>query len=252
MKGPLAGKTALVTGAARGIGRACALELATQGADVVLNDLANDEMLRSLAADIQKMGRRTHMACADVADPDAVMRMFARMAEDFGPINILVNNAAWSTRRPFLETPLEEARRAMEVSFWGSFYCSRLAAEQMANHNGGSIVMISSVHAVRPYPNAAAYNAAKAALDHLAASMALELAPHRIRVNVVAPGWIDTPGERGHNTEQQIQAREPGLPLGRLGKAEEVASAVAYLCSPNAAYVTGSTLRVDGGFALRF
>lgn len=112
--------------------------------------------------------------------------------------------------------------------------------------------MIGSIHAERPYPNASAYNMAKAGVRHLAASLALELAPHSIRVNTIEPGWIDTPGERLHNTEAEISERGLALPMRRLGTVEEIAQAVAFLCSDAASYITGSTLRVDGGFALKF
>ena len=251
MSEDLAGKIALVTGAACGIGRACALKLAAQGADLILNDLGDSVDSASLIAQIESMGRKALWQSADVADPNAVETMFAMALARIGPVDLLVNNAAWSTRKPFLELTTEEARRTFDVSFWGGFDCTQHAARQMAGR-GGSIVMISSVHAFRPYPNAAAYNAAKAALNHLVSSLALELAPQNIRVNAVEPGWIDTPGERSHNTDAHIEATKSSLPLGRLGTAAEVASAVAYLCSSGASYITGSTLRVDGGFSLRF
>jgi len=241
----------MVTGASRGIGRACALLLAHRGADLVLNDLSVDDDLNSLAAEMRQLGRHAHIACADVANAAAVEAMLSASHDALGPLDILINNAGWSVRKPFLEMPLKEARRTMDVSFWGSVYCSRAAAQQMLGR-GGTIVMVSSVHAFRPYPNAYAYNAAKAALNHFAASLALELAPHRIRVNTVEPGWTDTPGERVHNTVEQIEERGQGLPMTRLARPEEVANAVAYLCSEEASYVTGSTLRVDGGFSLRF
>lgn len=252
MSESLTGKVAVVTGAARGIGRACALRLAAEGANVILNDCAHSGELNSLAAVIEASERRALICQTDVSDASATKAMFSSVQDSFGRLDILINNAARSVRKPFLELPLEEAKRTFDVTFWGSFQCAQEAAKLMTRSGGGSIVMVSSVHAERPYPNAAPYNAAKAALNHLSASLALELAPHRIRVNAIEPGWIDTPGERLHNTEEQIEERKQTLPMGRLGTVEEIADAVAYLCSENASYITGSTLRVDGGFALRF
>lgn len=135
---------------------------------------------------------------------------------------------------------------------WGAFHASQLAARQMVKQGeGGSIVMISSVHAYRPYPLSTAYNAAKAGLNHMAFTWAVELAAHRIRVNVIEPGWIDTPGERKYFSEEEIRERGKQLLLGRLGTPEEIAKGVAFLVSDEtASYVTGTRLRIDGGYVL--
>ncbi len=122
----------------------------------------------------------------------------------------------------------------------------------MAAQDGGAIIIIRLVHGSRPYPNASAYNGAKAAITHMAASWALKLAPQHLRVNIIEPGWIDTPGERNFNPEDAIVIAGARLPLGRLGQADEVAKAVAFLASDDASYITGATLRVDGGFFLRY
>ncbi|MEO7652805.1 MAG: SDR family oxidoreductase, partial [Bryobacteraceae bacterium] len=125
------------------------------------------------------------------------------------------------------------------------------AARQMVKQGtGGNIVVISSVHVERPFANSTAYNAAKAGVDRMARTWALELAPHGIRVNIIEPGWIDTTGERLHSTEEQRREGGRKLPMGRLGTPEEIAKAVAFVVSPNASYMTGSVLRVDGGFVL--
>lgn len=252
MKKSLAGRVAVLTGAARGIGRACAIKLAAAGADLVLNDCAHAAELEELAADLQRQGRRALPVLGDVAATAEMEALFATAEETWGRIDILINNAAWSARKPFLELSPEEAQRTLAVTLWGSFYCSQLAAKRMALQGGGTIVMISSVHAARPYPHAAAYNAAKAGVNHLVASLALELAPMNIQVNAVEPGWIDTPGERVYNTEEQIEKRSHSLPMQRLGTPEEIADAVAFLCSDEARYCTGTILRVDGGFSLKF
>jgi glucose 1-dehydrogenase len=252
MSDNLAGKVALVTGAARGIGRAVAIELAHRGADVVLNDFRNQAEANEVAAIIEKTGRRAHVCLADVGDRSQVQRMFDEALHTFARLDILVNNAAYSVRKPFLELSPEEVERTWAVSLWGVFHCSQLAARLMAEQGGGAIVNISSVHGFRPYPNASAYNGAKAAINHMAASWALELAPQHVRINTVEPGWIDTPGERTHNTEEAITTGASRLPLGRLGLPEEVAKAVAFLVSDDASYITGTTVRVDGGYSLKY
>lgn len=242
----------MITGAARGIGRACSLELVQRGAYVVLNDAAHQEELEELAASIHHLGGQAMVCLSDIADPESTTRMFEQAAQHFGRLDILINNAAVSFRKPFLEQSIAEVDRSWKVTQHGAFLCSQLAAKQMVKQRHGNIVMISSVHAERPYPNASPYNAAKAAINHLTQSIALELAPYGIRVNAIEPGWIDTPGERVHNTESEIQERGSMLPMGRLGRPEEVAKAAAWLCSEDASYVTGAILRVDGGFALKF
>ena len=241
----------MVTGAARGIGRACAVRLAHDGADLVLNDLEASEALRTLSNEIEGMGRRVLLAPADVSDSRALKGVFTEIKAKFGRLDVLVNNAAWSARKPFLEQSEEDMRRTLDVSLWGGIICAQHAARLMLGR-GGSMVMISSVHAERPYPEAALYNAAKAGTNHFALSLANELAEKGIRVNVIEPGWIDTPGERRYNSEEQMVQRQAVLPMKRLGTAAEIASAVAWLCSDEQCYVTGTVLRVDGGFALRF
>lgn len=253
MRESLHGKTALITGAARGIGRATALELAHHGVNLILNDRSADEDLAFVVRESCNLGVRAYPVVEDVSQTRAIERIFTVAREHFNSLDILVNNAAASVRKPFVDLVESEVADTWSVSQWAPMLCSQLAARQMIEQGtGGAIVMVSSVHAERPYPNALPYNAAKAALNHMAASMALELAEHSIRVNSVEPGWIDTPGERKHYTEEEVEKRGRTLPMGRLGKPEEVARAIAFLCSDDASYITGSVLRVDGGFALRF
>jgi glucose 1-dehydrogenase len=161
----------------------------------------------------------------------------------------LVNNAAINIRAPFLETQSADVERVWSVIVAGTFHCTQLAARAMvAQGGGGAVVMVSSVHAERGYANSTAYNGAKAAVNHMARTWAAELAPHRIRVNCVEPGWTDTPGERNFFTEEQIQEQGAKLPWGRLATPDEIASAISYLVQ--AAYITGSVLKVDGGLTL--
>ena len=237
MNKSLAGKVALVTGGARGIGRACVLALAEQGARVASVDLNPSEDALSIIGDISK--RQT--------SEDMVERVVA----EYGRLDILVANAAKSKRAPFLELDPQDAEAVIAVVQMGVYHACQCAARQMAKQGeGGNIVIISSVHALMPFAKSAPYNMAKAAVNHLARSIAAELAPHRIRVNAIEPGWTDTPGERSHFSEETIREEGAKLPLGRLAQPSEIANGVAWLVSDQAAYVTGSILRIDGGIVL--
>ncbi len=244
----LGGKTALITGAARGIGQAVAIELATRGANIALCDL--DDAAVTIAA-VEKLGRRALYGRGDVNDRSEMEAFFGEAAATFPSLDILVNNAAMSIRKPLLDLEVADVEKVWAVTLWGVFHCTQLAARRMvAQGTGGSIVSISSVHAVRGYPLSTAYNGAKAAVNHMSRTWASELAAHRIRVNVIEPGWTDTPGERNFCTEEQLQEEAKKLPFGRLARPEEIAHAVAFLVSDDAAYITGSALRVDGGIIL--
>ena len=249
--GTLKNKVAVVTGASRGIGRAVALELARLGADVTVNARSHPEEGIEVVREIERLGQRAILFQGDVADRAQDVRMIEETVRVLGRVDILVNNAAYSIRKPLLELDVEDVEKTWGVTLWGVFHCSQLAARQMVKQGqGGNIVNISSVHAYRPYPNSTAYNGAKAAINHMAATWAVELACHGIRVNTIEPGWIDTPGERRFFSEDQIRESGKKLLMGRLGRADEIAKGVAYLVSPNASYVTGTCLRIDGGFVL--
>jgi glucose 1-dehydrogenase len=248
----LAGRVALVTGASRGIGRGCAVELAREGADVVINYRSHPEEAEEVVAEIRGLGRRAMAFGADVGDRAAVDEMIAATLAEFGRLDILINNAAFSIRKPFLEYREEEFATVIQVAMWSVFHCSQAAARHMvARGGGGKIVVISSIHAFIPFPNSSPYNTAKAGINHLAFSIAGELAPHRINVNVIEPGWTDTPGERRYYTEEELRAGGAKLPWGRLGRPEEIGKAAVFLCSDDADYITGACLRVDGGAWLR-
>lgn len=245
-------RVAIVTGAGRGIGRAIAVRLAREGASVVCNDLA-PESAASTAAEITALGggRRGVAIAADVADRAAMERLFDAAWREFGRLDVAVANAALSIRKPTVELEPDEVRRVIDVTQHGTFHTCQLAARRMlAQGRGGRIVVIGSIHAQRPFANAAPYNMAKAAIAHLAATMAVELAAARIAVNVIDPGWIDTPGERAFFTEAQIRDDGARLPWGRIGTPDDIAAAAAFLASAEADYVTGTVLRVDGGLAL--
>jgi glucose 1-dehydrogenase len=245
----LAGKVALVTGSARGIGRATALELARNGADVVVSDILTTGEAEAVVQEIESLGRRSFFFCGDVADRASDEQMLEDTVRRLGRLDILVNNAAHSVRKPLLDLDVADVERTWAVSLWAVFHCSQLAARQMVKQGqGGSIVIISSVQAERAFALSTAYNAAKAAVNHMAATWALELAPHRIRVNAIEPGWIDTPGERKFYTEQELTEAGKRLPWGRLGRPEEIAKGVLFLVSEeDSSYVTGTKLVIDGG-----
>ncbi len=248
----LTGKVALITGSSRGIGRGCALEMARAGADIAVTYRTHPDEAEAVAEEIRGLGRQALVIGADVADRTAVDRMVATTVQGFRHLDIAVCNAAYSKREPFLEMSIEGMQRTLGVTLWGVFHTAQESARQMvAQGRGGSLLFISSVHAFLPVPTSLAYNAAKAGLNHMGSTIANELIPHRIRVNTIEPGWIDTPGERTYTTEEQIQEEGQKLPWGRLGSIEDIGRAATFLCSDAADYITGSVLCVDGGFRFR-
>ncbi len=247
---PLAGKVALVTGAAGGIGRATAVALARAGADVALNDLRFPPD-GGVAAEVMAAGRRALPLPADVSDQAAVEALVERTAADLGRLDIFVSSAVYSDREPFTTAGMTGFRRTIDVSMWGSFFALRAAANQMIRQGqGGAVVIVSSPQAEIPFPNCMAYNMAKAAQDQMARSAALELQPHKIRVNILHPGWTDTPGERKFFSEEYLKNVGARLPVGRLARPEEMARGVLFLVDPASEYINGITLRMDGGLAL--
>jgi glucose 1-dehydrogenase len=177
--------------------------------------------------------------------------LVAKAVEQFGRLDVAVSNAAYSDRELFYEADMAGFRRTVDVTMWGAFYLLRAAARQMIQQGGGgSIVMVSSPHAFIPAPRAMAYNMSKAALEHMSKTAAIELAEHRIRVNLIQPGWTDTPGERKFASEETLQRAGAKIPLGRLGNPEEMARAILFLADPANDYMTGAALLVDGGISL--
>lgn len=243
-------QVALVTGAGRGIGRAIALALANAGARVAVNDV-DARTAEGTADEIRRQGGEAQVLTADVSDQSAVERLVAATVERFGRLDSAVANAYYSKREEFWTADMDGFRRTIDVTMWGAFYTLRAAARQfIAQGGGGSIVLIGSPHAVVAVPLAMAYNMAKAAVDHMGRTAAIELVEHRIRVNIIHPGWIDTPGEREHASEEELQSSAAKLPWKRLGRPDEVARGVIFLCDPASDYVTGSTLAIDGGINL--
>jgi glucose 1-dehydrogenase len=248
----LKGKVALITGSSRGIGRGCALEMARAGADITVNYRSHAEEAEAVAEEIRALHRQALVVQADVSNRSAVDRMVAATIERFGHLDILVCNAYYSKREPFLEMSIEEMQRTLDVTLWGTFHAAQASARQMvAQGRGGSMVFISSLYAFIPFPTSLAYNTAKAGINHMAATIANELTADRIRVNAIQPGWTDTPGERQYATEEEIREGGNRLPWGRLGTIEDIGRAATFLCSDAADYITGAVLRIDGGLSLQ-
>ncbi|MGC6462006.1 MAG: SDR family NAD(P)-dependent oxidoreductase [Pirellulaceae bacterium] len=247
----LNGQVAVVTGAGRGIGRAIALAVARAGADVAVNDLPESETLQSVVQECQALGVRSMAMPADLGDRQQVEDGINQVVEQLGGLDVAISNAAYSDRELFHEADLSGFERTIQVTMWGPFYLVRAASRHMiAQKRGGSIVIVSSTHATRPIPGAMAYNMSKAAVEQMAKTAATELTEHRIRVNALRPGWVDTPGERKFFTEENLENLGTGLPMGRLGKPEEIAHGAVFLCDPASESINGSVLTMDGGIQL--
>ena len=247
------GKVALVTGAARGIGRGVALKLAQGGANVVVNDFHNMVEAEDVVRLITATGRKAFAFQADVSDRDSLARMIKEGVKRFGSLDIAVANVGFSVREPVLEASWENVCRTVEVTQYGVYGTCQMAAQQMVKQalvggSRGKIVITGSVHEESPVKNSAPYNMAKAAVNHFARTLAAELCPYRINVNVVNPGWIDTPGEQAAFSPGAIEQAGAKLPWGRMGTPEDIANSVAFLASREADYITGAALRVDGGY----
>ncbi|HSB82749.1 MAG TPA: SDR family oxidoreductase [Candidatus Methylomirabilis sp.] len=244
----LSGKVALVTGAARGIGRGVALELAKAGADICVTDRASAPQAAEVAAAIQGLGRRAIVVQADVSERGAVERTVAQCTANLAPVDILVAAAVTSVRQTLLETREADLRQALDVSILGTFHAFQVVARQMVERRAkGSLIYITSPHARLPFKGAMDYNTAKAGAHQLALSAANELMWYGIRVNLIEPGWTDTPGERTWYSDEALYREGAKLPLGRLATPEDIGRAAVFLASDDAAYVAGAVLRVDGG-----
>jgi glucose 1-dehydrogenase len=246
-------KVAIVTGASSGIGRAIALGFAKEGAAVAVNYARNVEGAESTVKEIESDGGRALTVQADISKPEEVKTLIGRTAREFGRLDVMVNNAGVEHKVPFLETPLEVWEEVIAVNLTGPWLGCQEAARQMMEQGGpGRIINISSVHEDLPMPTNSPYCAAKGGLRMLMRTIAVELAPHNITVNNIAPGAIETPMDaplEGHPRQMEELLSE--IPLGRMGKPEEVASLALYLASDASAYVTGSTFFVDGGMIRR-
>lgn len=245
----LYGKVALVTGSTRGIGKAIALALAKEGCDVVVSG-TNEQKAHQVAQEIQAMGRRALAVRANVANLEDVKMMFQKVMETFGRLDILVNNAGIIRRGNIENHSDEDWELVLAVNLRGTYYCSREAAKIMKQQRWGRIINISSVAGkVGDITSAPSYGPSKAAVNALTKSLARELAPYGITVNAVAPHAIETEMSADWSEEQR-KAIISQIPLGRMGKPEEVAAAVVFLASPEAGFITGEILDVNGGYLM--
>ena len=249
----LSGRTALITGASRNIGRAIALAYAAEGADLLLNTRVNGEELEAVAAECRKAGVRVVTALADVADATAVQAMVTRGLGELGAIDVLVSNAAIRPHTSLTDTTVEDWHRVMGVNLHSAFYLARAVVPAMKERRRGSIIALGGLSGVTGRPNTAAVTTAKTGLLGLVRALAAELGPFGIRANMVMPGYIDTE-RRYAEWYPEFKQTPPGspeqlkqIPLGRLGRPEDIADACLFLASDASAYVTGDTLRVMGG-----
>jgi enoyl-[acyl-carrier protein] reductase III len=249
MSEPLTGKVALVTGAARGIGRAIARRLAAAGCDVAVNYYNSHDEAESLAAEIRALGRRACVIKASVGIPESVKELFSALGEEFGRVDILVSNAASGVLKPALEMSLKHWRWCMETNALALNLLAQGAVPMMPA--GGRIIAISSLGAVRAMPNYGFIGASKAALESLVRALAQELGPKGIRVNTVSAGVVDTDAlQQFPHRDQLLADFARRTPAGPRLTPEDVAGAVYLLCLPEAAMINGHTLVVDGGFAI--
>lgn len=246
------GKHALVTGASRGIGLACAEALARQGCDVVLNHFNDSAKAEQECSRLSKAhGRKVHHIDADVADSKAARRMVERAASLLGGLDIVHSNAGICRFTPFMEIDDDNWQRHVGVNFSGGFYVTQTAARVMINQGtGGRIIFTASIGSFRSNATQTHYCATKGGVHLLAQGMALELGRHGITVNCVAPGWIHTDINDAYSRDVDAVNNWLGAncPVGRLGKPEDLQSAILFLASKESAYVTGATISVDGGW----
>ncbi|EDX81306.1 MAG: short-chain dehydrogenase [Brevundimonas sp. 32-68-21] len=250
----LENKVVLITGASRGIGRATAVEAARQGANVALNTFRDDAVAAEVVAEIEALGRQAIVVDADVALPDSATTFVNTAVKAFGRVDVFVSNAGICPFHAFLDMPVETLQRTMEVNLHGAYFMTQAAANQMVKQGeGGAIVAISSISALVGGEMQTHYTPTKAGVHSLMQSCAVALGRHGIRCNSVLPGTIATDINKDDLADlRKREYMESRIPLGRLGKPEDIASVVAFLASDMAAYMSGAALLVDGGAFANF
>ncbi len=244
----LENKVAIVTGGARGIGKAISVRFAAEGAQVVIAQRSSSGVEETLGQ-ITQVGGTAQFIPTDVRVEQQVDKLIQGTRQHFGAVDVLVNNAAIpGTYVPFLELPLASWQEMIDVDLTGVFLCSQAAARVMAEQKGGSIINMSSIDGIVAEAYAAHYNAAKGGVNMLTRSMAVDLAPHNIRVNAIAPGPILTEKARDSFSQERWQSAWARIPLKRPGRPEEVAAVAVFLASDDSSFVHGHVLTVDGGY----
>jgi 3-oxoacyl-[acyl-carrier protein] reductase len=244
-----AGKVALVSGAGKNIGRTIALDFAARGASVVVNGRSDRAAVDAVVAEVNAAGGRAISCVADVSDPAATQRMIDEVIAAFGGLDIVVSNAGLRRQTKFLDMNLPEWREILSVALDGAFILCKAAVPHMIQRGGGAIVALSGISTHVGTPNRCHVSASKAGLEGLMRALAVELAPHQITCNCVAPGAVDT--VRGASAGvMPSNLAERGIPLGRKATVTEISAAVRYLAGPEGRYVTGQTLHVNGGVFL--
>jgi 3-oxoacyl-[acyl-carrier protein] reductase len=242
-------EVALVTGASMGIGKAIALQLAEDGFDVAVNFLNHKDEAETVSESIRNAGRNSRTYKADIADYEAVQRMVEKVHEELGDISVLVNNAGIYQRKYIAELSLEDWQRTIDVNLTGCFNCSKAVIPKMKEMKRGRIINISSMLGFKGTDHGAHYATSKAGVIGLTKSLALELSPHGITVNAIAPGAIET-SIIAYDSPENRKKRIETTPVRRVGEPEEIAAAVSFLVSKEAGYVTGETLHMNGGFLM--
>jgi 3-oxoacyl-[acyl-carrier protein] reductase len=247
----LDGKKALVTGGSRGIGRAIAIALGRRGATVIVNYASREDAARETAAAVEAAGGKAAIAAFDVANSAAVTEAIKAIGKDHGGLDILVNNAGVAVNGLLMRFSDEQWAKTLNTNLSGAFYCVRAASTLLLRaKDAGRIINITSVVGEQGNAGQAAYAASKAGLIGFTMSTARELASRGVTCNAIAPGFIETDMTAEHLPEAQRAKLIEGIPLGRIGKAEDVADTAAFLAGPEAAYVTGQVIRVNGGMLM--